>query len=278
VWALGAMIAGRFPWGAATLTFPLLLAATAIGLAGILKTQSGIARAAVTTALAISALAVVGIHASVAGDGESTLLFFEVLAIAILMTPVSASTAGKLLAGLFLAGAATAKVEGLPFVLATGVLFVVADRERARPFARTLLLLLGPALVALGAWLAFGELRHLFRGYRGYGKVSAIQWGNLGLIAAATGAALGKVAYALPWLVPLALWLVAGPKSRRVLLPMGVATLLAGFLVFTYLTTAAAPALLIAWSAARVFTPVAALMVLAAHVSRAPADGAAPRS
>jgi hypothetical protein len=278
VWALGAMIAGRFPWGAATLTFPLLLAATAIGLAGIFKTQSGTARAAVTTALAISALAVVGIHASVAGDGESTLLFFEVLAIAILMTPVSASTAGKLLAGLFLAGAATAKVEGLPFVLATGVLFVVADREHARPLARTLLLLLGPTLVALGAWLAFGELGHLFRGYRGYGKVLAVRWENLGLIAAAVGAALGKVAYALPWLAPLAIWLVAGPKSRRVLLPIGVATLLAGFLVFTYLTTAAAPALLIAWSAARVFTPVAALLALAAHLSRAPASGAAPRS
>jgi hypothetical protein len=275
VWAFGAMIAGRFPWGAATLTFPLLLAATAIGLAGILKTQSGPARAAVTTALATSALAVIGIHASVAGDGESTLLFFEVLAIALLMTPVSASTAGKLLAGLFLAGAATAKVEGLPFVLAAAVLFVLISRERFRTAVRTLLLLLGPTVVALGAWLAFGELRHLFRGYRGYGKVSAVNWDNLGLIVAATGAALGKMAYALPWLVPLALWLVAGPKSRRVLLPIGVATLLSGFLLFTYLTTAAAPALLIAWSAARVFTPVAALLALAAACPRRRPSGSA---
>ena len=279
VWALGAMIAGRLPWGAAILTFPLLLAATAIGLAGILKTGSGPIPTAATTALATSALALVGIQASVAGDGESSLLFFEILAMALLMTPVSATIGGKLLAGLFLAGAATAKVEGFPFVFATAALFlVVAERKRSRPVVRTLLLLLGPMAVALGTWLAFGELRHLFRGYQGYGAVLAVRWDNLGLIAVAIGAALGKVAHALPWLVPLALWLAAGEKSRRVFLPIGVAVLLAGFLMFTYLTTAAAPALLISWSAVRVFTPVAALLALAAHRPPETAGGAAPRS
>ncbi|HSD71639.1 MAG TPA: hypothetical protein VLE54_02555 [Thermoanaerobaculia bacterium] len=279
VWALPAMIAGRLPWGAVTLTFPLLLAATAIGLAGILKAGSGPVPAAATTAVATSVLTLVGIHASVAGNGESSLLFFEILAIALLMTPVSATIGGKLLAGLFLAGAATSKVEGFPFVLGTAALFlVVAERERSRPVVRTLLLLLGPMAVALGTWLAFGELRHLFRGYQGYGAVLAVRWNNLGLIAAAIGAALGKVAHGLPWLVPLALWLAAGEKSRRALLPIGVAVLLAGFLVFTYLTTAAAPALLISWSAARVFTPVAALLALAAHRFPETAGGAAPRS
>ncbi|HLN81623.1 MAG TPA: hypothetical protein VK392_10565, partial [Thermoanaerobaculia bacterium] len=192
-WAFGAMVAGRFPWGAATLTFPLLLAATSIGLLGILKTASVSAPAAATTALVTSALALAGIHASVAGNGESSLLFFEILAMALLMTPVSATAGGKLLAGLFLAGVATAKVEGLPFIFATAGLFVLLSRERFRTAVRTLLLLLGPAVIALGAWFAFGELRHLFRGYRGYGKVLAVRWENLGLIAAAVGAALGKV-------------------------------------------------------------------------------------
>ena len=278
VWALGAMIAGRFPWGASTLTFPLLLAATAIGLAGILKTASGPAPAAATTALSTSALTLAGIRTSVAGNAESSLFFFEVLAMAILMTPVSATTGGKVLAGLFLAGVATAKVEGLPFVLATGILFVVVDRRRSRPFAGTLLLLFGPTIAALGSWFAFGEIRHLFRGYSGYGEVLAVRWENLGMIAAAVGAALGKAGYALPWLVPLAVWLVTGPKSRRVLLPIGAAIFLAGFLVFTYLTTAAAPELLISWSAARVFTPLAALLALATHLPNSRAVGAALRS
>jgi hypothetical protein len=279
VWALGAMVAGRLPWGAAILTFPLLLAATAIGLAGILKAGSGLVPAAATTALATSVLALVGIDASVAGNGESSLLFFEILAMALLVTPVSATIGGKLLAGVFLAGAATAKVEGFPFVLAAAALFlVVAERERSRPVVRTLLLLLGPMAVALGTWLAFGELRHLFRGYQGYGAVFAVRWNDLRMIVAAIGAALGKVAHALPWLVPLGLWLATGEKGRRVLLPIGVAVLLAGFLMFTYLTTAAAPALLISWSAARVFTPVAALLALAAHRPPETAGGAAPRS
>ena len=278
VWALGAMIAGRFPWGAATLTFPLMLAATAIGLFGVLKTASGAASAAVTTALATSVVALIGIRSAIAGNAESTLLFFEILAMGILMTPFSATRGGKLLAGLFLAGVATAKVEGLPFVLATAALFVLVSRERLRTAFRTLILLLGPAALALGAWLAFGELRHLFRGYRGYGKVYAVNWSNLGTIAVATGAAFGKIALALPWLVPLVLWLALGPKGRRALLPIGTAVLLAGFLVFTYLTNAGDPTQLIAWSAARVFTPVAALLALAAHRSRPPAVDAAPRS
>ncbi len=277
VFAFGAMIAGRFPWGAATLTFPLVLAATAIGLAGVLKTGSGASPAAATTALATSALALVGIDAMVAGNADSFLLFYELLALALLLAPISATTGGKLLAGLLLAGAATSKVEGLPFVLATAVLFVVIDREHSRPVARTLLLLLGPATVALGAWLAFGELRHLFRGYRGYGEVLAVRWGNFPSIAQGIGVALSKVGYALPWLVPLAVWVLTGPKGRRVLFPIGVAILLAGFLLFTYLTTAGDPMLLIAWSAARVFSPITALFALAAFASRrAPRDTSPP--
>lgn len=278
VFTLGTMVAGRFPWGAATLTFPLLLAATAIGITGILRSEVGGAPAAVGSALATSSLALVCIHASVAGNAEPFLLFFEILAVALLLTPAAATTAGWFLAGLLLAGAATAKVEGLPFVLAAAVLFVLADHERSRPVARTLLFLLGPAAVTLGSWFAFGQFSALFRGYRGYGEVLAIRWDRLPEIAAATGAALGKVAYALPWLVPLAVWILASPKGRRALLPIGVAVFLTGFLLFTYLTTAAAPAVLISWSAARVFTPVAALLALAAHSPRDADAGAAPRS
>lgn len=278
VFALGAMIAGRFPWGAATLTFPLLLAATAIGLAGILKTSEGPARAAVTTALLTASLALVGIRGLVPGNAEPFLWFFEILAFAMLLTPAAASTGGRLLAGLFLAGAATAKVEGLPFVIATAMLFMLVDREGFRSSARTLLLLLGPTAVALGTWFAFGELRGLFRGYHGYGEILALRWQNMPGIATAIRAALWKAGYALPWLVPLAVLIVSGVRGRRVLLPIGVAMLLVGFLLFTYLTTAGDPSLLIAWSAARVFSPVTALLALAAFGSRTSRPGKPPPS
>jgi hypothetical protein len=278
VFALGAMIAGRFPWGAATLTFPLLLAATAIGIGGILRTEVGAARAAAGSALATSALALVGIHASVAGNAEPFLLFFEILAVALLLTPAAATTGGRLLAGLLLAGAATAKVEGLPFVLAAAVLFVLADRERSRPVARTLLFLLGPTAVALGSWFAFGRINALFRGYRGYGEVLAIRWDQLSEIATAIGSALWKTGYALPWLAPFAVWLLAGAKKGRVFLPIGAAAALLGFLVFTYLTTESDPRLLIGWSAARTLSPASALLALAAFASRTSEPDRSPPS
>lgn len=273
VFALGAMIAGRFPWGAATLTFPVLLAATAIGLAGILKASAGPAPAAATTALVTASLALVGIRGLVPGNAEPFLWFFEILAVALLVTPAAASTGGKLLAGLFLGGAATSKVEGLPFVLATAALFVLIERKGFRSSLRTLLLLLGPTAVALGAWFAFGELRGLFRGYHGYGEILALRWDQVPAIAVAIRAALWKSGYALPWLVPLAVLVVAGVRGRRVLLPIGIAILLVGFLLFTYLTTAGDPALLIAWSAARVSSPVTALLALAAFGPRASRPG-----
>lgn len=278
VFALGAMIAGRFPWGAATLTFPLLLAATAIGIAGVLRTEVGTARAAAGSALATSALALVGVHAAVAGNAEPFLLFFEVLAVALLLSPAAATTGGRLLAGLLLAGVATAKVEGLPFVLAAAVLFALADRERSRPVARTLLFLLGPAAVALGSWFAFGKINALFRGYRGYGEVLAVRWDQLSEIATAIGAALWKTGYALPWLAPLAVWLVAGAKKGRVFVPIGVAAALLGFLVFTYLTTESDPRLLIGWSAARTLSPLGALLALAAFASRTAEPDRSPPS
>jgi hypothetical protein len=278
VFSLGAMIAGRFPWGAATLTFPLLLAATAIGIAGLLRTEVAVAPAAAGSALATSALALAGIHASVAGNAEPFLVFFEILAVALLLSPAAATTGGRLLAGLLLAGAATAKVEGLPFVLAAAVLFVLADRARSRPVARTLLFLLGPAAVALGSWFAFGKINALFRGYRGYGDVLAVRWDQLAEIAAAIGAALWKTGYALPWLVPLAVWILAGRRKGRVFLPIGVAAALLGFLVFTYLTTESDPRLLIGWSAARTLSPASALLALAAFASRTSEPDTSPPS
>jgi hypothetical protein len=266
VFAFPAMIAGRFPWGAAAQTFPFLLAATAIGLAGVLRTSSTLPRAAATAALATSAIALVGIYASVAGNAEPFLLFFEILGLAMLVTPVARSTAGKLLAGLLLAGAATSKVEGLVFVGAAGVLFALIERDAARPLARTLLALFAPTIVALGTWFVFGEVRHLFSGYHGYGSVLSMRFGTLPMIFSDVAAALWKSGYALPWLVPLAVLLLVPGRYRRALLPIATALAIAGFLLFTYLTTEAVPRLLIAWSAARVLSPVSALFALASGV------------
>jgi hypothetical protein len=263
VFALGAMIARRFPWGAATLTFPLLLAATAVALFGILKTLRPASAAAATTALATSALALLGIHAAVAGNAEPFLLFFETTAIALLLTAAAGSAAVQLLAGCLLAGAASAKVEGLPFVLTLTILFLLLERRRARPLWRSAAFLLAPTLVSVATWLAFGATRKIFYGYRGYGRVSEFHWDHLFAILASIGGALWKAGYTLPYAIPLLVVLLTGRLSRRALLPLGAAAGMSAFLLLTYLQSGSDPSLWIGWSAARVFSPVTALLALA---------------
>ena len=267
LFAFPAMIAGRFPWGAATLTFPLLLGATAIGLTGTLRTDSGTAPAAATAALTTSAMALLGIHALVAGNADSFLLFFEIVGLSILVTRTAESTAGELLAGLFLGGAAASKVEGLPFVLAAAGIFLLLAPSRRRPIARTLLLLIGPAALSLGTWFAFGAVRKLFYGYQSYGHFFWIHWEYIPRVLVGFGQAFWKAGYALPFVVPLVVFLATRGKSRRALLPVGIALALTGFLGFTYLHGEVDPRLWISWSAARVFSPLPALFGLAAWCS-----------
>lgn len=269
VFAFGATIAGRFPWGAATLTFPLLLAATAVGLSGVLRTDAPRPAALSTTALAVSALSLLGIHASVAGNAEPFLLFFEAVALAVLLTPIAKSGAGQLLAGLLLAGAAAAKVEGLAFAGAAALFFFLVEPAARRSFAGTLLRLLGPSALSIGTWLAFGALRKLFYGYQGYGRLFDVHWGHLDEVLSGFAAAFWSAGYALPFAVPLAVLLLTRGRTRRVLLPIGIAVVLAGFFTFTYLHSETDPGVWISWSAARIFSPLTALFALAAHQSHA---------
>ena len=267
VLAFPAMIAGRFPWGAVTLTFPLLLAATAVGLYGILRTRPDAvsrAAAAVTTALVTSAVGLLGIRASVAGNAEPFLLFFEILAAALLLTPAAASIGGQLLAGVFLAGAAASKVEGLPFLLAAAALFVLFERQGRTNAVKTVLLLVGPAAVSLATWFGFGAARKLFYGYQSYGRFLDLRWDHIDEVLSGFGLAFWRSGYALPFVLPLLVLLLAPPSLRRAVVPMGIAFLLAGFFTFTYLHYETDPRLWISWSAARVFSPLAPLLALAA--------------
>ena len=275
VFAFGAMIVGRFPWGAATLTFPLMLAATAVGLSGVLRTEAPRSAALSTTALAVSALSLLGIHASVAGNAEPFLLFFEAVALAVLLTPIARSAAGQVLAGLLLAGAASAKVEGLAFVGAAVLFFLLVEPAARRTPAGTLLRLVGPSALSVGTWLAFGALRKLFYGYQSYGRLLDIRWDHLDEVLSGLGSAFWKAGYALPFAVPLAVLLLTRGRTRRAWLPIGIAAVLAGFFTFTYLHSETDPGVWIGWSAARIFSPLTALLALAAHRS-APYDAGVP--
>ena len=95
-------------------------------------------------------------------------------------------------------------------------------------------------------------------------------WDHFSGVGSAIGSALWKVGYALPFAVPILLLLAIRPGRGRALLPLGVAAALSVFLLLTYLQSADDPRLWIAWSAARTFSPVTALVALATFGAREP--------
>jgi hypothetical protein len=276
--ALASLAAGRFSWTSAALTFPLLLAALAAALPGVLRLAAPRPAAAAASALAVGAIAVIGIRAGIAGNGDMPLYFFETLAIALLLRRDSADAAVQLLAGLLLAGAAASKVEGLVFVFAASALFLLVRRGGAAASGQAAARLAVPAAVSLGAWFAFGITRHLFHDYSEYGRFFDVHAEQLPRAAAAVIGALGGAARGLPYLVPLACLLAAGRPTRAALLPLGTAGALVLFFLFTYLHLPD-PSDWISWSAARVFLPAAVLVALApcaALPGQAPDTGEPP--
>ncbi|MEP6993537.1 MAG: hypothetical protein ABI968_03370 [Acidobacteriota bacterium] len=266
--AWASMAAGRMVWTAATLVFPLLLAALALALPGVLRTSLPKSAAASASALVVCALAYFGIEADIGGNGEMPLLFFESLAAALLLSPVCAGAGGQLLAGILLAGAACAKVEGLPFVLCAVILFFWA-RPGARPVRAVLLRLFFPTVISLALWFTFGATRHLFRGYAEGGRFLDVHPEHAGIVLRAVASTLASTGYGLPYLIPLAcLMLAAARLTRRAAIPLGAAAGLIGFFFFTYLHRSEDPSLWISWSAARVFSPLAMLFTLAATCAR----------
>jgi hypothetical protein len=270
LYAFASIVGARFAWGAAMLTFPLCLAVLAVSVPGVLRLAAPRPIAWAVSAFVVSAFGYLGNDLDVAGNAEPWLWIYETLAMALLVGSSASTRAAQLMAGLLLAGAATAKVEGLPFVLAAVALFLFLRRKELR-LVEAASLLLVPTAVSLLAWFAFGATRHLFRGYEQYGRLLEIHWPQLGRVLAGIGGVLWSAGWALPWLIPLAALAAPPHKSRIALLPAGAAAALAAFFVFTYLHVPDA-SLLIAWSAGRVMSPLLALLATSAACRTPRAD------
>ena len=269
VFAFATMLAGRVAWNAAVLTFPLLLAALAVGLPSLFRASLPRPAAAACSALAVAAVAFAGIEADVGGNGEMPLLLFETLGAALLVSSGARSGAVQLLAGLLLAGAVTAKVEGLPFAAAAVALFLALGVERGRRHDAAARLIL-PSAVCLGGWFAFGATRRIFVGYAGEGRLFDLYPSRIASVAVLIGKSLFATGYGLPWLVPLAALLASaavGGLRRAAWIPLGTSAALTGFFLFTYLHREEDPALWISWSAPRIFIAVAILLVIAGACS-----------
>lgn len=271
MYAFATMAAGRFSWMGAVATFPLCLAALALALPGVLGRFASRRDALAATAAITAAIGFLGDALDVAGNADSALLLFEVLAVAVLLGTTQEDGAGELLAGILLGGAVAAKVEGLPFALtAIGSYFILRRARGAASLARSAARLVLPSAAVLAAWLAFGTSRHLFRGYESYGPAFSLYLRTLGPVLAGIARALFHAGGALPWLIPLAAVLACGSAAWRgqAPYPLAIAAVLVGFFVFTYLHVPD-PALWIEWSAGRIFMVVSPLCVLAVVAARA---------
>jgi hypothetical protein len=267
LFAFATQIAGRLPWGAASLTFPLLLAVLGLSLSGALRPGATRRIAWAACALVVSALGFLGGELNVAGNADPWLWTFETLAIALLVSPAAASGPVQLLAGLLLAGAVTAKVEGLIFMVASVALFLLLQRKEIR-IGRAIVLLVVPSVISLGAWFSFEALRHVFFGYEQYGRFLEVHWDRLPLVLSAISRVFWSAGWALPYLLPLAALLLAPARTRLLWLPIGVSLVLSLFSIFTYLHGDPDPSDWIGWSAGRIFSVIPAFLVIAAVCRR----------
>ncbi|MDQ6894538.1 MAG: hypothetical protein M3167_17920 [Acidobacteriota bacterium] len=260
LYALGSMLAGRFSWGGAMLTFPILLLAIAAALPSALELRRLPRVSLPWCALVVAVVASAGAKLLVAGNADVALLFFEVTSLALLLGPARRDPALQFLAGLLFAGAATSKVEGLPFTLAAGALFVAANRRDTRMLPAAIRLWTPPAF-SLGLWFFYGAERRVFTGYRGFGPVFQIFWDRLGSVLVAIGNALAEVHHALPFVLPVVVFLLLAPKTPPGWVPAAVGTVLALFLLFNYLH-GPDPTEWIGWSAGRVLLPLPLFLTL----------------
>jgi len=247
-YAFATIVAGRMSWMAAIATYPLLLAAIAVALPAILRTAVPRRDALAVTAFIAASLAVAGDALDMAGNADAALLCFEILATALLLGRGRDDPPAQLLAGLLLAGAAAAKVEGLPFVVAAGGLLLVRRRRLPGQLGAAARIFF-PSALSLAAWFAYGRRYFLFRGYEGYGATFDVHLSRLGEVLVQIASSFWHAGAALPWLVPIAAlaWIARRGGLKTAAYPLGIAAALSLFFVFTYLHGQLDPTLWISW-------------------------------
>lgn len=262
-----ATAAGKFSWFAPTLAFPILLAALVLLLPALCQGATTPTDADATTALVVAVLAVIGIRTNIAGNGDMPLFFFETTGIALALRRDAQAPAIQVLMGIQLAGAASAKVEGLPFAIAAILLFGLtrAHLFSSRSFNAVRLFL--PLAAVVASWSIFGFSHRLFTSYSEYGPFFVVYWNHWWLIWLSLLIAIASVAWGLPFVVPLLPLAAARPLPRAALIPLGASAAVLAFAVFAYLHMKEDPSNWIATSAPRLLAPCAVLVCLARSAS-----------
>jgi len=266
LYAWGSLIAGRFAWRTALLSFPLFVAFAALTLYGFARPALGRRVALANASLLAVLLGFLGVANMVAGDAEPELFLFEVLALAALVF-AGRSPAGLAAAGVGLAGAVLTKIEGTVFAALVVGAYAAFGVSGPRSRAKTALILGLPPAAALTAWLLFVRQNGLLDIFR-LGARTRLSPGELPVVLREL------VRYDLfgprlaAWAVVGAL-LIARRPPRAALFPLAVASGFLAFMVYMYLSGQGDPTLWIQWSAARLsMTPLICCLIATMPESR----------
>lgn len=251
-WSL--TLSRQFSWPAAVLATALFLAGAVALVRGAANRDEGGLLMAATLSYAVA-------MAFAAGAAEGPLLLFETLTLVALVWVDEVRTQ-RILTAIGLLGAAMLKIEGAVFAVAVIVAVIVVRRS-----IRTILAAALPAAAALGAWLWFVRSHSIEEHYRG-----ATMPVYLDTIPETMALIAGSARYDLlwlPWLVPAVL-IALGRTRRAALLPLIVALLTLGAMVFYYIHMPD-PTWWILNSAPRVLlTPLTALLIAATAANGLP--------
>jgi len=218
VFAWSNALSHQFSWWAALFFGGLcLLAIVAIVRGGTRNDFSGL--------LTVAVLAYVFAVVRVAGAADPLLLLFEAVTVGALLF-IDEPRAQTLVAAIGVAGVVLTKVEGVSFVVALLLAFLIT---RTRDAKRLLAIVLPGALLIAG-WIAVMSRHNMIDTYHGAGPLN-LKW--IGSVVVGTLSSASYGCYGIVWFAPLIVILLG--DIRRALLPLTIAILTFGATIFFYL-------------------------------------------
>jgi hypothetical protein len=200
----------------------LYLLATVFAFRGYCAQKLGSASANALATLLAALLAFAFGAAQPAGGADPQLVLFAVVALSAL-----AFADDHAVASIALAGAAFTKVEGAAFAIIVVIAWMLVRRDWRRS-----LILIAPATILLGSWIAFAKHHGLLDSYARGG--TALHFGTLGLVLYVFGAEAGYRVLYLPWIAAAAPLVLSG-KWRPAAFPLLVVAGTLASTIFFYL-------------------------------------------
>ena len=256
LYAFGVLFAGRFAWGAALATLPLFVLLSVVAVWSLARLRVPTREASAFAALFASLFGFLLAVSMTAGNADAPLLFFETIALALLVF-AREERGAFLLAGVALAGATLLKLEGTAFswALIGSCLLLIRPLSWRRGAQ-----LAGPPLVAFIAWYAFCRAHGLIEAL-GTHKALVLTGERFEVIARGMLSAAALQSWYLPWIIAVFL-IVVRKTARTAGFVLLVAGLVAAFDCGIYLTTDEDPTLWIGWAGLRtLLTPLLALLI-----------------